>query len=300
MSMYFKRTLIFCALLICIGSNFSIAQDYYTPDSAVAINPTYVDSLYKTAPESQVLDSAATGLSVFRLPDSIKWDVQQLNRSTHIHAVYFATLLILLLFVIIKLGYQEFFFSSLSSLPNGKVFQLYFRSKKFSSVIPLFIFFLIRVVILSIVAVQIVYILTGNDHYTKIQFLFMWTGIISGFYFLRYIIEYVVTEVIGVGSVFKQYLTEYTIITGWVWLPILILSILAGSNSFEYTPRLFFILLGLILVLGSTFAHIRSIEISTLRNISFLIHFFIYFCTFKILPYLILVKWLSKNWILFS
>jgi hypothetical protein len=55
-----------------------------------------------------------------------------------------------------------------------------------------------------------------------------------------------------------------------------------------------------ILIIGSTFAHIRSIEISTLRNIPFLIHFFIYFCTFKILPYMILVKWLSKNWILFS
>lgn len=300
MSMYFKRILLIVSFFLFTVNSYSKEEDYYTPDSAIAINPTYVDSLYQAAKGSQQLDSVASDLSVFRIPTAIKWDVQQLNKLAHIHSVYFATLLILLLFVIIKLGYQEFFFSSLSALPNGKVFQLYFRSKKFSSTLPLLMFFLVRVILLSLIAVQIVYFLTGNDHFTKIQFFFMWTGIITGFYVLRYIAEFIVTAVIGVSPVFKQYLTEYTIITAWVWLPVLVLLILAGSNTFDDLPRLFFILLAFILIIGSTFAHIRSIEISTLRNIPFLIHFFIYFCTFKILPYMILVKWLSKNWILFS
>lgn len=302
MSISFKLKGFLSLLLFLFALSTAVAagEDYYTTDSSFAIQPYYVDSLLKAAPNSYYLDSTTKNFSAERILPTPDWDIQHLKKPQHVNAIYWGTLIILLLLGLIKLGYQNFFYSSLSSIANSKVFQLYFRTKKLAGFIPLFFFFLIKILTLSLLSMKLASLFTGNSIFVSARFFAFSSGLICGFYMLRYFMEYVVNLILGTSQIFRQYLVEYTLITTWLWLlivPVILVFSGAFSDVNKQTVPLFFMI---ILFAGSGYAHLRSMAITGTKNIAFFLHFFIYFCTFKILPYLVIAKWLSNHWTVFS
>lgn len=288
MSIFFRNI---CLLLWA----FTFSHNAFAQE--IDFNPIFVDTFLINNSEEASLKAITKKNDVTTISTKPLWDVQQLKETTHLTSLVLITPIILLLLIILKFIFSNFFQSSLLGLFNEKVFQLQYRNKKFSEFFPLvFIFFIRNSTIVLILQFLLSAILKSNQYLSLKTFLFLFL-VTNIFFAVKLIAEYFVQNAVQSGSVFRIYFTQHYLITLWLSLPFLALILVMYLNSIELTMNFITLIFGVPIIILSVFSTIRSLMLWNGAWKQYLIYFFIYLCTFKIIPYLIIAKFASAFWL---
>lgn len=263
---------------------------------SMVYNPILVDSMLKEKMSDTIIAEIHTISDVFSIAENSAMDVQSLKKEQELSSLYVVTVIILLLIVVLKFSYNNFFQSGILSLANEKIFLLHFRGKKFSKAPALIFLFLIRTSVPTLILQYGIYYKTGNKEVIAMSYFLMIFAFFVIFSLVRIAAESLVQSLAGQSKVFNPYFTQHLLITSWLWLPSVLLILLLHVNKVDISVRWYTVLVLAPVVLASLFSTLRALFIwgSVWRD--YLLYFFAYLCTFKILPYFIAAKWLMDNW----
>lgn len=282
MSIFSKMKFIFILLLL-LNITSVFAED-------VSYSPEFVDTFLIQNSQNSQVSEIVDNVSDSKLNEKSVWDVQHLREKRTTPSLILILPVIVLLMIIMKYIFRGFFNTSMSSIANGKVFQLHYRNKKYSEPIPLFILFLLRNIALVMLCQYIVYVYLNDGVYLGLKYFGIGFVLITTFFSLLYLIEFIVQTAIGVGGIFRMYFTQYYLITTWSWMPLIAIILVIHLNGIHIGFNVIALLLAVPVLLFSILAIIRSIILLNTAWRDNLIYFFMYLCTFKIIPYLILLK----------
>lgn len=289
MSIFSKvRSYLFLVILMCCS--WSHAQE-------VTYSPEFVDTFLIQNTQDLQISQITENVSDTKLNTQPVWDVQNLKISRSAPSVVLILPIIILLIIIIKFLFKSFYSSSLSAIVNGKVFQLHYRNKKFSDIIPLFFLFILRNIVMVIICQYLIFTAFNDNAYLNMRFFLTGFFLMSFFYTLLYAAEFFVQSVIGVSNIYKMYITQYYLITTWCWLPLIGVILILYLNGIHLSLDLIGLFLIIPLLIFAFWAIIRSIILWNGAWRDNLIYFFIYLCTFKIIPYLIIAKYIQDFWL---
>lgn len=288
MSIYFKN--ICLLLLVYCCSSYVIAQEK-------EYNPVFVDTFLIQNSQEATLQEITQKNDVSSISSNPLWDVQQLKEKTHLTSLVLITPILIFLLIILKFVFHNFFQSSLLGLFNDKTFQLQYRNKKFSEILPLILIFILRNSTIVLILQFLLSVILKRNQYLSIKtFLFLFL-IANVFFAFKLVAEYFVQNVIQSGSIFRVYFTQHYLISLWLTLPFLALILIMYLNSIELTMNLVLLFFMIPFAIISLFSTIRSLMLWNGAWKQYFIYFFIYLCTFKILPYLIIAKFASAIWL---
>ncbi|HUH74363.1 MAG TPA: DUF4271 domain-containing protein [Chitinophagales bacterium] len=288
MSIYFKN--ICLLLLVYCCSSYVIAQEK-------EYNPVFVDTFLIQTSQEATLQEITQKNDVSSISSNPLWDVQQLKEKTHLTSLVLITPILIFLLIILKFVFNNFFQSSLLGLFNDKTFQLQYRNKKFSEILPLILIFILRNSTIVLILQFLLSVILKRNQYLSIKtFLFLFL-IANVFFAFKLVAEYFVQNVIQSGSIFRVYFTQHYLISLWLTLPFLALILIMYLNSIELTMNLVLLFFMIPFAIISLFSTIRSLMLWNGAWKQYFIYFFIYLCTFKILPYLIIAKFASAIWL---
>lgn len=289
MSIFSKvRSCLFLVILMCYS--WSYAQE-------VTYSPEFVDTFLIQNTQDVQMSQITENVSDSKLTTQPVWDVQNLKVGHSTPAVILMLPVIVLLIIIIKFLFKSFYSSSLSAIVNGKVFQLHYRNKKFSDIIPVFFLFILRNIVMVIICQYLIFMALKNNAYLSLRYFLTGFLMISVFYTILYAAEFFVQSVIGVGNNYRMYFTQYYLITAWCWLPLVGVILVLYLNGIHLSLDLLGLFLIIPVLISAFLAIIRSIMLWNGAWRDNLIYFFIYLCTFKIIPYLIIVKFIKDFWV---
>jgi hypothetical protein len=263
-------------------------------------NPAFVDSILMAQEQVDIQSGHFNKIQGTTVAASKVWDLQTVNPPTHFASIYLVVLAILLLFVVLKFFYRNFFEAGLLGLPNDKVFLLHHRGNKFTDSFPWIAFFFLRLILIATAIQYGVYYFTGKQEAAGLTYFGIWMAVVAAFYLLRFAAEWMVQSVVGLSKQFKVYYMQHLLITGWLWLPAIGIILILFVNIDRISVPLYAGIVAGILILVGLFSLLRSLLLWSSELRSHLVYFFIYFCTFKILPYALALKWISDKWVIFE
>lgn len=263
----------------------------------VSYSPEFVDSFLIQNTQDVQMQQITENVSDSKLNIQPVWDVQSLKVSHSTPAVILLLPVIVLLIIMIKFLFKSFYSSSLSAIVNGKVFQLHYRNKKFSDIIPLLFLFILRNIVMVIICQYLVFMALKDTAYLSLTYFLTGFVLFSLFYIVLYVAEFFVQSIIGVSNIYRMYFTQYYLITAWSWLPLIGVILVLYLNGIHLSIDLIGLFLIIPLLIFAFLAIIRSVMLWNGAWRDNLIYFFIYLCTFKIIPYLIIVKLIKDFWV---
>lgn len=287
MSIFSKCCMMF---LMIFSLNVLLAQD-------IEYSPEFVDSFMVQQTLPDYVEGLTGGLSQEKIFKDQAWDVQQLRTTPSTPSIILLLPIIFLIIIVLKFLFTGFFKSSFSGIVNLNVFLLHYRNKKFSEQLPVFLLFTLRNIVIVLICQYLASIYFQQQSYFNWKHFAIGFLVISVFYILVYLMEYFVFNMIGIADMFRVYFTQYFIITTWVWTPLVLLILLLHLNNIQLDMNIILLLIVLPVFLSALIAVIRSILLWNGMWRDNLIYFFMYLCTFKIIPYLILTKLLDKYWL---
>jgi hypothetical protein len=291
--MYFKQGFIRASLLFVI---FLASSRMNASDIMLDFNPMVVDSVLNEKVTDTILSDIKTSADVFAIADNSVMDVQSLKKQQELSSLYVVSVIILLLIVVLKFSYNNFFQSGILSLANEKIFLLHFRGKKFSELPALIILLLIRISVPALILQYGFYYYTGNKDWISMKYFLLLFSFTAVFSLFKMVAESLVQMLAGQSKIFSPYFTQHLIITSWLWLPSVLLVLILYVNQIDISIQWYAGIVSAPLILSLLYSALRALFIWGSVWREYLLYFFAYLCTFKILPYLIAAKWLIDNW----
>lgn len=202
---------------------------------------------------------------------------------------------LLLILLILRLIFDDFSFSLLEGMFSIKKFFIYYKSKKYDSFLAVLSIYLLKNIILSMITYIGLQHLLKND-FTSFQYAYLLDIImlLGIFFTAKNVLEFLFNTVIDTQATFKAFFLQ-NLFTEFV-LSVILLVILLIYVYNDHLPY------GLIaaLIAFSFFAYIvfniiRSYQLMGNVHIPYKLHFFLYICAFKILPLLLLAKYILSN-----
>lgn len=208
--------------------------------------------------------------------------------------LYFITA-ILGVALVLRLIYDDFSESLLRGVLSSKAYYVALRTNKYDSPVPLAYVFLAKHLVLGVIAYLALEQLfpSGPMGYDP-GLLLRVAGLVMGFGILRSLGELLFNWVIGTGSVFKAFTLQQLFID-FIWGLLLLTACLVFIYHPGFQLRAPLGWFSLLLALYLVFNTFRSYQLMHQARVPFRLHFFIYICTFKILPVLLLAKYLVSN-----
>lgn len=288
-----QRVVVYILLLI---SSLFVSGSLHASDNRLDYNPLVVDSVLQQKVTDTVLDKIHTQSDVFSIAEQYVMDVQSLKKKQELSSLYVVSVVMLLLIVVLKFSYNNFFQSGILSLANEKIFLLHFRGKKFSHIPALLVLIFIRISVPALILQYGFYYYTGNKDLIAMKYFLMLFSFLMLFTLVRMAAESLVQTLAGQAKVFNPYITQHLIITTWLWLPAVLLVLILYVNQIDVSVLWYSVIVTAPIILASMYSMLRALFIwgSVWRD--YLLYFFAYLCTFKILPYLLAAKWLMDNW----
>ncbi|MCO5247576.1 MAG: DUF4271 domain-containing protein [Chitinophagales bacterium] len=289
MSIFFKKL-----LLVWI-----VACSSLTMSAKMEFSPAFQDSFVvnnSSATQIELIHSRVNGVNIIENP---QWDVQQIKIKQPLHYEAFIMLSIAIIFIILKFLYPTYLKNNIESIVKFKNFETLYKSRKYTDLLPITLLFIVRS--LSLTAI-IFYITDSLSHTFKFSTLFEFVNlfvVINIFFLCISFLEFFTQAVLGMEQLFKPYFTQYIIITTWFWLLISLIFLILSINGFLISKTVILYISGISVTLLTLMAVYRSKKLGNDEvDINF-ISFILYICTFKIIPYLLILKYLSINrWML--
>lgn len=283
MSIFFKRVTLI-AVYWLLGYSVMLATN-------LEYNPAYVDSILTSSRDSVVVADFIEDYigSPTSISDS-SWDVQPLKspRGASSMVIYIPFLLMVL--IIYKLLYSEFLHGIMPGMWSTHAFSLHYKNKRYSSLVAIVLQYIVKLVSISFAIQYGLFLSTSKQDFLAPKYAFILLGFTASVLTLLYFLEYLTQLAIGFGDWFKVYFVQYNIVTTWVWIPLIIILLVAHLNEFQMDTRQYLMLLAVPMFILPIVATIRSWLIMNGRQGGVLIYFFMYLCTFKIIPYWVILK----------
>lgn len=288
MSIFFKAKVY---LLVLFVISYSLADAH-----EIEYNPATVDSVLVNHTDDVELESQIQLLEYDYIVKSPQWDIQQLKQEGPMSSLPLSLFIIVMIIVMIKIFYKDFYNSILTGIVNARIFQLDYSNKKYSKNFPLVLQFILKCALITFVGQYIVYVYTDGESYMDLKYFAGGMLLVMALFLTIYLAEYIVLKAIGIGDFFRIYFSQYNLITTWTWLPLFIFSYVFYLNDIHIEFNTLSMISIFSVFIFATLGAFRSLLISNgvLRN--HLIYFFMYICTFKIVPYLLILKFIDGFW----
>lgn len=276
-----------CWMLLLAISSFS------KPDTS-NINPIFRDSVLNHSIDSSKWSSLIHEMDIHKSSNKnmmIQKQKSLLNNNMYLYV--FSIIIALLL--LMRLLLDDFFVSLIEGTFSIKKFYLFFQSKKYDSLLAIIFTYLLNLICISFITyVGLVYYLNRNFNEFDILFLLKILALITLFFVVKNIIEFIFNWVINTLHIFKAFFLQnlFVELIGSILLLILLLIFIYNqslSTVFFSTSILFFAIVYVV------FNTIRSYQLIGNVRIPYKLHFFLYICAFKILPLLLMVKYILNN-----
>lgn len=262
----------------------------------VYFNPHYLDSMNRTKADITVLDSIKNIINPFQAIHKIKKFNLQPTRNVSSYSINDIVFLIFLLLggllVLVRSFYPEFFLSTREALSNPNLFNQRIRDKSLVQWPVLGSILIFRTVIFSL-GITILFVLLNDKLSNQIIPIF---GIVLFALFMysfpKSILEFIVSKITKMDNLFVFHFIQTQMIMGIVsllLLPIFMYFFFSANENVSVFSSLFF---GLY-IMGQLFNIIRLLLTDIIKGLNFKLYFFIYLCAFKILPIMILGKYLQ-------
>jgi len=202
---------------------------------------------------------------------------------------------LLLFLLILRLIFEDFTLSMFEGLWSIKRFFIFYKSKKYSSFIAILSIYLLNIIILSLIAYVAIQYYQKNSFrsFEFIVFLKL-LGILALFFIFKDILEFIFNWVINMQSAYRAFFLQLLfseIIIASLFLVLLMVTVYNQQVSERFLVSLFVISFLSYLVFNT----IRSFQLMSNIRIDYKLHFFLYICAFKVLPLLILAKFVINN-----
>lgn len=279
---------IFLALFLAIS-----ASSLFSKEDTSSVNPIFRDSVLKNKLDSAKWNSFISKTDIHKTTN--KYIIQKQKHAQKSTAFLYISSAIILLLLIIRLLFDDFSFSLLEGIFSFKKFLIYYQSKKYDSLIAIIFVYILSLVVLSLVTyIAIEYFL--HDDFTDFNatfFIKIWTAL-SIFFTVKNIIEFIFNWVIDTQTTFRAFFLQNLFAELVLsFLLMFLLLIYIYNNNISSFFALFLLISSFSLYV--VFNIIRSYQLMGNVRIPYKLHFFLYICAFKIIPILLLAKYILNN-----
>lgn len=263
------------------------------PDST-AVNPLFVDSVLKNKIDSTHWIKIKQAANIYKTPQQIATIQAQKYPERTALFMYIAIVLFTLL-AIVRVVFHDFFKAALEGLFSMKQFLIFYKTKKYDSLFAILSAYIFKLTLLSLV----VYI--GINYFKKDDFTnfhlkyFLDICLLLGVFFsVKNFIEYVFNLLIGVQETYVAFFLQ-NLFSEFILSIFLFIVFLIYIYNTHVSYNLMHTIIVFSLIAYIVFNTIRSYQLINSIRINYKLHFFMYICAFKVLPFLILVKFILNN-----
>lgn len=281
-----KYLCLFCALLISCTA--------FSKVDTSSFNPIFRDSVLKNKVDSSKWNQLTGAVNKLKVSGAVFF-VQKEKQPATSTSFLTVSSIILLLLLLVRLFFDDFTFSLLEGIISVKKFFIFYKSKKYDSLLAILAVYLLKITILSL----LVYIglrFFQQDDYTSFSYYYffdIWM-LLAFFFTIKNIIEFVFNWVIDTQETFKAFFLQNLFAEFLLSIILLIvLLIYIYNNHVSYNFMLFLLVFSCSVYV--VFNIIRSYQLMSNIRIPYKLHFFLYICAFKIIPIMLLVKYILNN-----
>lgn len=257
-------------------------------------NPYFMDSVLKNKLDTTKFKDIEASILIKKAA-ATQAIIQQEKQNVQSSWYLFTALILISLTLFLRLLFDDFTNSMFEGVVSFKKFMIFYQSKKYDSLLAVLLLFILNIALLSLVVhIFIQYVL--NDNFTNF-YAFRYvqiTSILLIYFFAISIIEYFFNGFTNTLSLYVAHFLWYLFSSFFsilVCLLILLIHIYNLSIPFRLLEIIGWITFAFFLV----FNIIRSYQLFRTIRIPYKIHFFMYICAFKILPFLILGKYIFEK-----
>ncbi len=279
-------------LFLCICIPVAFAGNKLKKDTLPAnVNPVYRDSVLNHELDSAAYLKFKSKTNHYKIAS--KTPVIQKIRIGGVSLYYFFALLVLLfLLLLIRLFFEDFFMSLAEGIISNKKFLVYLKSKKYDSFLAMLSVYTLHLVCLAYLLFLItIQFSTGNFRQFNLLFLMKFTFLLFLFFTLKFIIEFIFNAISDSADTFKTFFIQHIFIElAFYFLLILLFTFFIYYNNTNTEH----ILVTLLVIAGGLFifSSFRSFQLLLELKVVYKLHFFLYLCAFKVLPVLLLGKFI--------
>ncbi|HUM50587.1 MAG TPA: DUF4271 domain-containing protein [Chitinophagales bacterium] len=257
-------------------------------------NPYFIDSVLKNKLDTAKFHQIEANL-LTQKPAATQTIIQQEKPSTQSNWYLTAALILILLTLLLRLLFDDFTDSMFEGIVSFKKFMIFYQSKKYDSLLAVLLLFVLNIAVLSLVIHIFIQVIL-NDHFSEF-YLNRYIKITVAFliyFFVISTIEYLFNGFTNTLSVFVAHFLWF-LFSSFFGVIICLLILLIHIYNTNISLGFLEIVGWIIFVFFVFFNIIRSYQLFRTIRIPYKLHFFMYICAFKLLPLLILGKYIFQN-----
>ena len=287
-SMVYDIRLLFSVLLLFVSFN-GIANDTTSNK-----NPYFIDSVLKNKLDTAKFHEIEANL-LLKKPAATQTIIQQEKQNAQSNWYLTVAVILIVLTLLLRLLFDDFTDSMVEGVVSFKKFMIFYQSKKYDSLLAVLLLFVLNIAVLSLVIHIFIQVVLNNDfsefylnRYIKITVAFLI------YFFIISTIEYLFNGFTNTLSVFVAHFLWFLFSSFFgiiICLFVLLIHIYNSNISLNVLEIIAWIFFAFFVV----FNIIRSYQLFSTIRIPYKLHFFMYICAFKMLPLLILGKYILEN-----
>ncbi len=257
-------------------------------------NPYFIDSVLKNKLDTAKFHQIEANL-LTKKPAATQTIIQQEKPNAQSNWYLTAALILILLTLLLRLLFDDFTDSMFEGVVSFKKFMIFYQSKKYDSLLAVLLLFVLNIAVLSLVIHIFIQVIL-NDHFSEF-YLNRYIKITVAFliyFFVINTIEYLFNGFTNTLSVFVAHFLWF-LFSSFFGIIICLLILLIHIYNTNISLGFLEIVGWIIFVFFVFFNIIRSYQLFRTIRIPYKLHFFMYICAFKLLPLLILGKYIFQN-----
>ncbi|MFN8237366.1 MAG: DUF4271 domain-containing protein [Chitinophagales bacterium] len=259
-----------------------------------SVNPFYRDSILKNKMDSARWKMILSGQDIYRNPAK-NLLIQHPKETAESTVFLYISLIIGLLILLLRLLFSDFMVSLFEGILSVKKFYIHIKSNKYDTILAVLWIYIVKLLLLSLILYIALAHSTGRrfhafDTYFYIRIL----SSLSLFFVFKNMLEYIFNRVIQMQDSYKAFFLQNLFSELLIAAVLLLFLLIYIYNDFISLQAL----LGSIIFSAAVYVFfntIRSYQLMGNVSIVHKLHFFLYICAFKILPVLVLVKYILNN-----
>ena len=280
-----------CVVLLIVMAMPFVA---YSQTDTSNTNPYFLDSILKNKVDTAKWMKVVNATNIHK-PAGRHIVIQEQKQPDKSLVFLYVTTILLLLLVFIRVMFDDFFHSIIEGLTSKKKFYIFYKSKKYDSFLAVFLIYLFKIAILALVVYIGINYFQKDDFTTfHLKIFFNIWALLSIFFIAKNSIEYLFNWVIGTLDAFNaSFLSSLFAEFILAVLLLIVFMVYIYNTQISYSFMLTILMLSVSVYV--VFNIIRSYQLISNMRINYNLHFFLYICAFKIIPFLILTKYILNN-----
>ncbi len=266
----------------------------YAQTDTSSTSPYFIDSILKNKVDTAKWMKVIKATTIHK--PAGKYIIVQAQKHPDKSLVFlYVTTILLLLLVFIRVMFDDFFHAILEGVTSKKKFYIFYKSKKYDSLLAVFLIYLFKIAILALVVYIGINYFQKDDFTTfHLKIFFNIWALLSIFFITKNVTEYIFNWVIGTLDIFNASFLS-SLFAEFILSVLLLIVFMVYIYNTHISYGFMLTVLVLSVSVYVVFNIIRSYQLISNRLVNYKLHFFLYICAFKIIPFLILTKYILNN-----